>query len=123
LLPSRSHDGGVLNKKGKKPANATRANVEKEMAKPRMSKSARITELNLNTARIVEHPSTTVPGTVNKIIPSPRKSQPEKAQIAVDGPDRLHRHLRIENKLTDEYGDDVKLKKGARVEVTVTAEK
>ena len=31
--------------------------------------------------------------------------------------------LRIENALIDEHGDDVKLKKGAHVEVTVTAER
>ena len=62
-----------------------------------------------------------MPGTVDKIIPSPRPSQPEKAQIAVDVADHRYRDLRIENALTDENGDDVKLKKGARVEVTVTA--
>jgi uncharacterized protein YfaS (alpha-2-macroglobulin family) len=111
----------MLNKKGKERGNTTRAIVEKEMAKPRMARSARITELNLDTARIQEQPSTTMGGTVNKIIPSPRPSQPEKAQIAVDGSAQLHRHLRIENTLTDEHGDDVRLKKGARVEVTVTA--
>jgi hypothetical protein len=111
----------MLNKKGKERGDTTRASVEKEMAKPRMARSARITELSLDTARIQEQPSTTMPGTVNKIIPSPRPSQPEKAQIAVDGTDQRHRHLRIENTLTDENGDDVRLKKGARVEVTVTA--
>ena len=63
-----------------------------------------------------------MPGTVAKIIPSPRPSQPEKAQIAVDGADHRYRNLRIENTLTDEHGDDVRLKKGAPVEVTVTAE-
>jgi hypothetical protein len=111
-------------KKAKKArGNATHASVKKEMAKPRTAKSARIAELNLNTRRIREQPSATVPGTVDKIIPSPRPSQPEKAQITVDGADRRHRdHLRIENTLTDEHGDDVKLKKGAHVEVTVTAE-
>ena len=92
------------------------------MAKPRMARSARIAELNLDTARIPEQPSTTMPGTVDKIIPSPRPSQPEKAQIAVDGADHRYRDLRIENTLTDEHGDDVRLKKGAHVEVTVTAE-
>ncbi len=118
----RCHDGWMLNKKGKKePGNATRANVKKEMAKPRMAKSARITELNLDTARIPERSSTTMPGTVDKIIPSPRPNQPEKAQIAVDGADHQYRDLRAENTLTDENGDDVKLKKGAHVEVTVTA--
>src|SRR5580692_10146175 len=109
-------------KKGKKePRNATHADVTKEMAKPRTARSARIAELNLDTARISEQPSTTMPGTVHRIIPSLRPSQPDKAQIAVDGADRQYRDLRIENTLTDEHGDDVKLQKGAHVEVTVTA--
>ncbi len=106
----------------KKPGNSTRASVKKEMATPRIARSARITELNLDTARISDQPSTTMPGTVDKIIPSPGPSQPEKAQIAIGGADHRYRDLRIENTLTDEHGDDVKLKKGARVEVTVTAE-
>src|ERR1700687_1451309 len=101
---------------------ATHSSVKKEMAKPRMARSARIAELNLDTARIREQPITTMPGTVDKIIRSPRPSQPEKAQIAVKGADHLDQDLRIENTLTDEHGDDVKLKKGAHVEVTVTAE-
>ncbi len=45
-----------------------------------------------------------------------------EAQIAVEGADHRFRDLRIENTLTDENGDDVKLKKDAHVEVTVTAE-
>jgi hypothetical protein len=65
--------------------------------------------------------STTMPGTVDKIIPSPDPSQPEKAQIAVGGADHRYRDLRIENRLNDEHGNDVRLKKGAHVEVTVTA--
>jgi hypothetical protein len=100
--------------------NATRASVTKEMGKPRMARSAKIAELNLDTTRISEQPSVTMPGTVDKIIPSPGPSQPEKAQIAVEGADRLHRDLRIENMLTDEHGDDVKLKKGTHVQVTIT---
>jgi hypothetical protein len=109
-------------KKGKtKSGRATYASVKKELAKPRMAKSARIAELNLDTARIPEQPSTTISGTVDKIISSRRPSQPEKAQIAVDGADHRHRDLRIENTLTDENGDDMKLKKGAHVEVTITA--
>jgi hypothetical protein len=63
-----------------------------------------------------------MPGTIGKIFPSPRPSTPEKAQISVGGADRLYRNLRIKNTLTDEHGDDVALKKGAHVEVTVTAE-
>jgi hypothetical protein len=114
----------VLHKKANKERDdATRASVKKEMAKPRMARSARVTKLNLDTARISEQPSTTMTGTVDKIVPSPRPSQPEKAQISVDAADPRHRHhLRIENTLTDEHGDDVKLHKGAHVEVTVTAE-
>jgi hypothetical protein len=113
----------MLHKRSKKePGNATHASVKKEMAKPRMARSARIAELNLDTARIPEQPSAIMPGTVDKIIPSPRPSQPEKAQIAVKGADHRDQGLRIENTLTNEHGDDVKLKKGAHVAVTVTAE-
>ena len=113
----------MLYKKAKKElSNATRASVKREMAKPRITRSARIAELDLDTARIPEQPSAIMPGTVDKLIPSPGPSQPEKAQIAVDDADRGYRDLRIENALTDEHGDDVKLKKGAHVEVTVTAE-
>ncbi|MGA2422323.1 MAG: hypothetical protein ABSG69_19780 [Candidatus Acidiferrum sp.] len=77
--------------------------------------------MNLDTSRIPEKPSTSVPGTVDKIIPSQHSSQAEKAQIAVDGADDRHRDFRIENTLTDENGEDVQLKKGAHVDVTVTA--
>jgi hypothetical protein len=67
-----------------------------------------------------------MPGTVDKIIPSRRPNHPEKAHIAVDEADHGraggYRDLRIDNTLTDENGDDVRLKKGAHVEVTVTAE-
>jgi hypothetical protein len=111
----------MVHKKTKKNTdNASRASVMKEMAKPRMTRSARIAELKLDTARIPQQPSVTMPGNVHKIIQSHRPSQPEKAQIAVDGADHRYRDLRIENTLTDEHGDDVKLKKGAHVEVTVT---
>jgi len=109
------------NKDKKEPPNATRASVKKEMGKPRMAKSARIAELDLDTARISEHPSTTMPGTVDEIFPSRRPNQPEKAQIVIHGADHKYRDLRIENTLTDENGDDVRLKKGSPVEVTVTA--
>jgi hypothetical protein len=110
----------MLRKKSKKkPSRASLASVQNEMAQPRMARSAKIAELKLDKARVSEQPSTTLPGTVGKIIPSVSPSKPEKAQIAVDGPDRRYRHLRIENALTDEHGDDVKLKKGARVEVSV----
>ena len=60
-----------------------------------------------------------MPGTVDRIIESPGK--PEEANIAFDGANHRHRDLRIENTLTDQHGDDVRLKKGAHVELTVTA--
>jgi hypothetical protein len=113
----------MLHKKRKRETgNAVRATVMKEMAKPRMARSARIAQLKLNAWRIPEQPSATIPGTVKKIIHSPHPGQLEKAQIAIDGPDPGYRDLRIENSLTDEHGDDVKLKKGVHVEITVEAE-
>jgi hypothetical protein len=90
----------MLRKKSKKkPSRASLASVQKEMAQPRMARSAKIAELKLDTARVPEHASTTLPGTVGKIIPSVSPSKPEKAQIAVDGPDRGYRDLRIDNAL------------------------
>ena len=69
-----------------------------------------------------EKPSTTLPATVEKIIKPVYPSEPEKAQIAVEGADHLYRELRIENTLTDENGDKVRLKQGAQIEVTIEAE-
>jgi hypothetical protein len=113
----------MASEKGKKDAaNATRSSVRREMAKPRMARLAKIAEVNLNTSRISAPPTVTLPGTVEKIVSSPHPGQPEKAQITLDGADYSHRNLRFENILTDENGDDVKLKKGAHVEVTVTVE-
>ena len=106
----------------KEPRTTTRADVKKEMAKPRMARSARIAELNLDTARNIEQPSTITPGTVTKIIASRRTNLPEKAQIAVAGAPLSCREIRIENTLTDDYGDDVRLKKGGHIEITVTAD-
>lgn len=69
-----------------------------------------------------EKASTTLPAVVEKIIKSPSPSVPEKAQIAVEGADHLYRELRIDNTLTDENGDKVRLKLGAEIEVTIAAE-
>jgi hypothetical protein len=70
---------------------------------------------------MTEKLSATLPGTVEKIIKSPHPSEPEKAQIAVEGADELYKEIRIVNNLTDENGDEVRLKQGAKVEVTVEA--
>jgi len=69
-----------------------------------------------------EKPSTTLPATVEKVIQPRSPGEPERAQISVEGADHLYRELRIENKLTDENGDPVRLKPGAEVEVTIEAE-
>jgi hypothetical protein len=69
-----------------------------------------------------EKPSTTLPGTVEKIIKPAHPSLPEKAQIAVEGADDLYREIRIENVLKDEDGKKVALKQGAQVEVTIEAD-
>jgi hypothetical protein len=109
------------NKHKKEPNKSILVGVQAEMALPRMSKSARIAERNSDTATIPKQPRTVIPGTVDKLIPSLTPSLPEKAQISIEG-DQGYRDLRIENSLTDEHGDEVKLKKGAHIEVTVTAE-
>ena len=70
----------------------------------------------------LERPSVTLPGTVEKIIPSPHPSEPEKAQIGIEGADELYREIRVENSLQDENGNEVALKPGAQVEVTIEAE-
>ncbi len=69
-----------------------------------------------------DKPAVTLPGTVEKIIKPVVPSEPEKAQIAVEGADDLYREIRIENTLQNKNGEDVGLKQGAEVEVTVEAE-
>jgi hypothetical protein len=63
-----------------------------------------------------------MPATVDKIIKPLFDSEPEKAQIAVEGADHLYRELRIENVLTGEDGEPVRLKEGAEVQVTIEAD-
>ena len=69
-----------------------------------------------------EKPSVTLPGRVEKIIPSVSPQKTETAQIAVETDHHLYREVRIENTLTDENGGKVSLKLGSPVEVTITAE-
>jgi hypothetical protein len=69
-----------------------------------------------------EKPSTTLPGTVDKVIRPPDPRDPEKAQIVVEGADHLYREIRIDNTLNDANGQKVALKPGASVEVTVAAD-
>jgi hypothetical protein len=71
---------------------------------------------------MTENPSTTLVGAVEKIIRPRVPSEPEKAQIVVEGADHLYKELRIDNTLTDAGGNEVHLKAGAKVEVTVEAD-
>ena len=68
------------------------------------------------------NPTTTLIGTVEKIIRSGVSSEPERAQIVVEGADHLYRELRIENALIDAAGNRVHLKPGAKVQLTIEAE-
>jgi hypothetical protein len=70
---------------------------------------------------MTEKAKATLPGTVEKIVKARFPGQCEKAEIAVDGGDHLYRELRIENILTNEKGEEVHLKEGAKVEVTIKA--
>jgi hypothetical protein len=65
--------------------------------------------------------SVTLPGTVEKVIKSPDPSEPDKAQIVVEGADELYREIRIDNALQNEKGEEVALKPGTDVDVTVEA--
>jgi len=64
----------------------------------------------------------TLPGTVKKVIPPFHPSMPEKAEVSVEGADELYREIRVENTLTDENGNEVSLKPGAQVDVTIEAD-
>ena len=68
-----------------------------------------------------EKAAATLPGTVEKIIPPLVPSEPEKAQIAIEGAEDLYREIRVDNTLQDAAGNPVSLKKGAEVEVTIEA--
>jgi hypothetical protein len=70
---------------------------------------------------VTEKPSTTLPAVVEKVIKPQVPGATEKAQISVEGADHLYREIRIDNILTDENGDKVRLKAGAEVEVTIEA--
>lgn len=61
-------------------------------------------------------------GRVQKVIKAVSPNQPEKAEIDIQGADDLYKEIRIENEMTDEHGETVKLKEGAEVDVIVEAD-
>lgn len=68
-----------------------------------------------------ESSSTTLPGTVEKIIKPRFPGDPEKAQISVESGDHLYKEIRIENSLTNPEGETVSLKEGAEVNIIIEA--
>jgi len=72
--------------------------------------------------RAEEKAAVTLSGTVEKIIPAITPNQPEKAQITVEGAEDLYKEIRVDNTLQDESGNEVALKKGAKVDVTIEAD-
>ena len=61
-------------------------------------------------------------GTVQEVLKPLLSDEPEKAQISIDEGEELYREIRIENVLTDENGERVRLKPGADVDVVVEAD-
>ena len=61
-------------------------------------------------------------GKVQKVLKPIVSVEPEKAQISVDEADELYREIRVENALTDENGERVRLKPGAEVDVILEAD-
>ena len=72
---------------------------------------------------MAEKPSVTLPGIVDKIIKPSEPGEVEKAQIEIEGADDMYCEIRIENSLTGEDGEPVRLKKGAEVDVTLEADR
>ena len=66
--------------------------------------------------------STTLSGTVDRIIKPAARGRPEMVQIEVEGPDAVYKDIRIENTLTDDLGQEVRLESGSKVEVTIASE-
>jgi acid stress-induced BolA-like protein IbaG/YrbA len=69
-----------------------------------------------------EKPSVTLTGMVEKVVKSPLSSEPDQAQIAIEGADHQYEAILIENTLTDKSGNKVQLRPGAEVKVTINAE-
>jgi hypothetical protein len=80
-----------------------------------------MSENNQEQAAASEKVTVTLPGVVEKIIKPIIPSEPEKAQIAVEGADHLYREIRVDNVLKDADGKEVALKPGAEVEVKIAA--
>ena len=63
-----------------------------------------------------------LPAIVEKVLKPVAPTEPEKAQINIQGADELYREIRIENVVTDEHSGTARLKPGTKVEVIVEAD-
>jgi hypothetical protein len=70
-----------------------------------------------------DKPSTTLPGAVQKIIKPIDPDAEDTAEISIEKAEDLYREIRVENTLKDKKGNEVALKEGAPVDVTVEADK
>jgi len=61
-------------------------------------------------------------GRVERVLKPLDPREPEKAQINIQEADSLYREVRVENSLTDEDGEKVRLKVGAEVDVVLEAD-
>jgi len=66
--------------------------------------------------------SPTMPGTVEKIIPSILPGGQDTAQISIEEADHLYKEIRVDNRFTNKDGEEVALKLGAEVDVTIAAD-
>jgi hypothetical protein len=71
---------------------------------------------------MTQKPSVTLPATVEKVLTPEAPELPEKAQIAIEGADELYRQLRVDNVLTNQNGEELKMREGAKVDVTLEAD-
>jgi hypothetical protein len=65
--------------------------------------------------------STTLPGTVDKIVKPRAPGEREQAQIEVEGADHIYKEIRIENALTDDLGQEVRMEPGDKVNITIAS--
>ena len=72
-----------------------------------------VSKTGQDSAKSNDKPSTTLPGTVEKIIKPIDPREPEKAQIDIEAAEDLYREIRIDNTLKDEKGEEVALKKAS----------
>jgi hypothetical protein len=66
-------------------------------------------------------PKISKPGLVRKV--TKHANEPEKVEITIPAAKDPYREIRIENKLEDDEGKEVKLKPGDSVDVTIEADK